>query len=94
MAVSPVTRPGRCAPPDGSAPRPATPPIPHLSDQVQTSAAKKDLHAISEAPNRAEAEAVLDRFVDKYGAKYDKAATGVAKDRTALLAFYDFPAEH
>jgi hypothetical protein len=55
--------------------------------------AKKDLHAISEAPNRAEAEAALDRFVDKYGAKYDKAATCLTKDRTELLAFYDFPAE-
>lgn len=27
-------------------------------------------------------------------AKYDKAATCLAKDRAALLAFYDFPAEH
>jgi transposase-like protein len=44
-------------------------------------------------PKRA-AEAALDRFVDKYGAKYDKAATCLTKDRTALLAFYDFPAEH
>jgi transposase-like protein len=56
--------------------------------------AKKDLHAIYEAQNRAEAEAALDRFTDKYGAKYDKAATCLTKDRTALLAFYDFPAEH
>jgi len=56
--------------------------------------AKKDLHTIYEAPNRAAAEAALDRFIDKYGAKYDKAATCLTKDRTALLAFYDFPAEH
>ncbi len=28
------------------------------------------------------------------GAKYDKAADCLAKDREALLAFYDFPAEH
>ena len=55
--------------------------------------AKKDLHAIYEAENRADAEAALDRFVDKYGAKYDKAATCLTKDRTALLAFYDFHAE-
>ena len=43
MAVSPVTRPGRCAPPDGSAPRPVTPPVRQLSDQVQTSATQDPL---------------------------------------------------
>ncbi len=56
--------------------------------------AKKDLHAIYEAESRDKAEAAFDRFVEKYGAKYDKAAACLAKDRTALLAFYDFPAEH
>ena len=47
-----------------------------------------------EAENRQEAEAAFDRFVVKYGAKYDKAAACLTKDREALLAFYDFPAEH
>ncbi len=56
--------------------------------------AKQDLHAIHEAENRAAAEAALDRFVGKYGAKYDKAAACLAKDRGSLLAFYGFPAEH
>jgi transposase-like protein len=56
--------------------------------------AKQDLHAIYEAENRQEAEAAFDRFVVKYGAKYDKAAACLTKDREALLAFYDFPAEH
>ena len=56
--------------------------------------AKKDHHAIYEAENRADAEVAFDRFVDKYGAKYDKAAACLAKDRAALLTFYDFPAEH
>ncbi len=56
--------------------------------------AKQDLHAIYEAENRAAAEAALDRFVGKYGAKYDKAAACLAKDRCSLLAFYGFPAEH
>jgi transposase-like protein len=56
--------------------------------------AKKDLHAIYEAESRDKAEAAVDRFVEKYGAKYDKAAACLAKDRAALLAFYDFPAEH
>ena len=56
--------------------------------------AKQDLHAICEAANRKEAEQALDRFVAKYGAKYDKAVTCLSKDRETLLAFYDFPAEH
>jgi putative transposase len=36
----------------------------------------------------------FDGFVDAYGAKYEKAAECLSKDRDALLAFYDFPAEH
>ena len=56
--------------------------------------AKQDLHAIYEAESRKEAEQALDRFVAKYGAKYDKAVACLSKDRESLLAFYDFPAEH
>ena len=33
-------------------------------------------------------------FAEKYGAKYDKAVACLTKDREALLAFFDFPAEH
>jgi putative transposase len=56
--------------------------------------AKQDLHAIYEAENRKAAEDAFDRFLAKYGAKYDKAtAACLSKDRQALLAFYDFPAE-
>ena len=64
-----------------------------LPPSVQTKA-KRDLHAIYEAENRSEAEAAFDRFLAKYGPKYDKAAHCLAKDRAALLAFYDCPAEH
>ncbi len=56
--------------------------------------AKQDLHAIYEAENRQEAKAALDRFLAKHGAKHDKAAVCLSKDREALLTFYDFPAEH
>ncbi len=56
--------------------------------------ATQDLHSIYEAENREGAEQALDRFLAKYGAKYDKAAACLSKDREALLAFYDFPAEH
>ena len=43
---------------------------------------------------REAAEAAFDFFVEAYGAKYDKAVACLAKDREALLTFYDFPAEH
>lgn len=56
--------------------------------------AKQDLHTIYEAVGRQAAEAALDHFAAKYGAKYDKAVACLARDRETLLAFYDFPAEH
>jgi transposase-like protein len=57
-------------------------------------AAKVDLREIWQAPDRATAEAAITTFAEKYGAKYEKAAACLVKDRDALLAFYDFPAEH
>ncbi len=55
---------------------------------------KADIREVSAAPTRAAAEAAIKVFVEKYGAKYPKAAECLTKDRDALLAFYDFPAEH
>ncbi len=55
---------------------------------------KADLREIHGAPTRAAAEAALAVFVEKYGAKYPRAAACLTKDRDRLLAFYDFPAEH
>ena len=55
---------------------------------------KKDLCEVYSAPNRASAEVAIDVFAEKYGAKYDKAVECLTKDRDALLALYDFPAEH
>ena len=56
--------------------------------------AKQRLHEIWMAEGRVGAEKALDLFVDSYQAKYPKAAVCLAKDRDALLAFYEFPAEH
>jgi len=56
--------------------------------------AKADLHEIWMAPTRAQAIAAFDHFLKTYRAKYPKAADKLVKDRDALLAFYDFPAEH
>jgi transposase-like protein len=56
--------------------------------------AKAGLHEIWMAPTRAEAVAAFDSFLKTYGAKYPKATEKLTRDRDALLAFYDFPAEH
>jgi transposase-like protein len=53
-----------------------------LSVQVNM---KADLRAIYGAINV---------FAGKYGAKYEKAVARLTKDREALLAFFDFRAEH
>ncbi len=55
---------------------------------------KKDLREVYLAPNRASAEVAIDIFAEKYGAKYDKAVECLTKDREALLAYFEFPAEH
>ncbi len=56
--------------------------------------AKADLHEIWMAESSAEAHKAFDRFLAKYEAKYQGACECLRKDREALLAFYDFPAEH
>ena len=62
-----------------------------LSVQVNM---KADLREIYGASTRVAAEAAIDMFAEKYRAKYDKAVACLTKDRDALLAFFDFPAEH
>ncbi len=57
-------------------------------------AAKRKLHEIWMAASRKEAEAAFDQFTRDYRPKYPKASECLEKDRAALLAFYDFPAEH
>ncbi len=46
------------------------------------------------AETKSEAEKAFDLFVKTYEAKYPKATECLAKDREALLTFYDFPGEH
>ena len=64
-----------------------------LAKSRQT-AAKAALHDIWMADGRAEAERAMNTFAAKYDAKYPQAVACLTKDRDALLAFYDFPAEH
>ena len=55
---------------------------------------KSDLRDIWQAETRAAAQAAIDTFAEKYGAKYASAVACLTKDPEALLAFFDFPAEH
>ena len=57
-------------------------------------AAKEKIHQIYLADTRQHAGEAFDLFVKTYEAKYPKAVECLGKDREALLAFYDFPAEH
>ncbi len=65
----------------------------YLPKSVQPKA-KGVLHEIWMAATRRHAELAFDRFLATYEAKYPKATACLQKDRAALLAFYDFPAEH
>jgi putative transposase len=56
--------------------------------------AKRELQEIWMAETKVAAEAAFDAFIESYALKYEKAADCLRKDRDALLAFYDFPAEH
>ena len=56
--------------------------------------AKRALQDIWMAETKADAIAALAAFAETYGTKYEKAVECLTKDRDALFAFYDFPAEH
>jgi len=56
--------------------------------------AKRALQEIWMAETKRDALAAFEAFVEAWGVKYEKAVECLTKDRAALLAFYDFPAEH
>ena len=62
--------------------------------QALQAKAKAELNDIWLAESRAAAVQAFDRFLLTYELKYPKASECLAKDREALLTFYDFPALH
>ena len=56
--------------------------------------AKQKIQDIWMAETKEEAQKAWILFIKTYQAKYDKAVNCLEKDKEALLAFYDFPAEH
>jgi transposase-like protein len=55
---------------------------------------KSSIRDIWMAPCKKEAEKAFDLALEQYSAKYPKAMDCLGKNRTEMLAFYDFPAEH
>jgi transposase-like protein len=60
----------------------------------QQPAAKALLHEIWMSATREDATKAFDRFIETYGTKWPRTKDCLEKDRSELLAFYDFPAEH
>jgi len=56
--------------------------------------AKAALHEIMNAEKKGAAETAVVHFQEAYGAKYPKATEKLLKDREALLAHFEYPAEH
>ena len=65
----------------------------HFPKSMQP-AVTSDLREIHHAETRAGALAALETFREKYRAKYERGVACLVKDAEALLAFYDFPADH
>src|SRR5664280_2388468 len=57
-------------------------------------AARAALAEVRDAEDREHAEQAIEQFAQDYEAKWPKAVEKVRKDQDALLAFFDFPAEH
>ena len=58
------------------------------------SKAKRALQEVWMAETKNDALMAFDAFVETWSIKYDRAVDCLIKDRDALLAFYEFPAEH
>jgi putative transposase len=56
--------------------------------------ARRALNEIIQAEDRTHAERAIEALVSDYGAKWPKAVAKVVDDQEALLAFFDYPAEH
>lgn len=62
--------------------------------QGQQESAKAKLQAVWMAETKAAATGAVEAFTSLYRDKYPKAVACLEHDREALLAFYDFPAQH
>jgi putative transposase len=58
------------------------------------SRAKAAIREITEAEDKSHAENAIKEFSMEFSAKWPKAVEKIVSDKEALLAFYDYPAEH
>jgi putative transposase len=58
------------------------------------SRAKAAIREITEAENKKEAEGAIEEFAGEFAGKWPKAVSKIVDEREALLAFYDYPAQH
>jgi transposase-like protein len=56
--------------------------------------AKAAIREITEAENKEEAGKAIKEFSGEFSTKWPKAVSKIVDDKEALLAFYDYPAEH
>ena len=56
--------------------------------------AKAAIKEITEAEDKAHAETAIKEFAAEFGVKWPKAVSKIEEDKAALLAFYDYPAQH
>jgi putative transposase len=56
--------------------------------------AKAAIKEITCAENKKEAEGAIEEFAREFSAKWPKAVSKIVDEQDALLAFYDYPAEH
>ncbi len=56
--------------------------------------ASRAIREITEAENKAEARKAVKEFAGEFGVKWPKAVAKISEDEEALLAYYDYPAEH
>jgi transposase-like protein len=56
--------------------------------------AKRTIREITEAEGKAEAKKAVREFAGEFQTKWPKAVAKIMEDEEALLAFYDYPAEH
>jgi len=56
--------------------------------------AKKAIKEITEAENKSQAKKAVKEFEGEFSKKWPKAVAKITSDEEALLAYYDYPAEH
>jgi putative transposase len=66
----------------------------HLPPNVSQAEASTDLRAVFNAPNRAEAERLLEQMVAKHAKTAPKLAAWLERNVPQGLTIFDFPAEH